>query len=46
MVEHTGLMCEKGPAIAENVSIRGQIAAGQEVFKRASDEIREEMSLK
>ena len=31
----------KGPAIGENVSIRGQLAAGQEVVKRASDEIRE-----
>jgi membrane fusion protein (multidrug efflux system) len=31
----------KGPAAGENVSIRGQIAVGQEVVKRASDEIRE-----
>jgi RND family efflux transporter MFP subunit len=31
----------KGPAVGENVSIRGQIAVGQEVVKRASDEIRE-----
>jgi membrane fusion protein (multidrug efflux system) len=36
----------KGPAIAENVSVRGQIAAGQEVVKRASDEIREGTSLR
>ncbi len=31
----------KGPAAGENVSVRGQITAGQEVVKRASDEIRE-----
>lgn len=31
----------KGPAVGENVSIRGQIAVGQQVVKRASDEIRE-----
>ncbi len=31
----------KGPVAGENVSIRGQIAVGQEVVKRASDEIRE-----
>src|SRR5580698_8837694 len=31
----------KGPVAGENVSIRGQIAAGQEVVKRASDEIRD-----
>jgi membrane fusion protein (multidrug efflux system) len=31
----------KGPTAGENVSVRGQIAAGQEVVKRASDEIRE-----
>ena len=31
----------KGPAVGENVSIRGQIAVGQEIVKRASDEIRE-----
>jgi RND family efflux transporter MFP subunit len=31
----------KGPAIGESVSVRGQIAAGQEVVKRASDELRE-----
>ena len=31
----------KGLAAGENVSIRGQIAVGQEVVKRASDEIRE-----
>ena len=35
----------KGPAVGENVSVRGQIAAGQEVVKRASDEIREGASL-
>jgi RND family efflux transporter MFP subunit len=31
----------KGPTLGENVSVRGQIAVGQEVVKRASDEIRE-----
>jgi membrane fusion protein, multidrug efflux system len=31
----------KGPAAGENVSVRGQIAVGQEIVKRASDEIRE-----
>jgi membrane fusion protein, multidrug efflux system len=31
----------KGPAAGESVSIRGPIAVGQEVVKRASDEIRE-----
>jgi membrane fusion protein, multidrug efflux system len=31
----------KGPAVGENVSVRGQIAVGQEVVKGASDEIRE-----
>lgn len=31
----------KGPATGENVSVRGQIAVGQEIVKRASDEIRE-----
>ena len=31
----------KGPASGENVSIRGQIAVGQEVVRRATDEIRE-----
>jgi RND family efflux transporter MFP subunit len=31
----------KGPAVGESVSVRGQIAANQEVVKRASDEIRE-----
>jgi hypothetical protein len=31
----------KGPAAGENVSVRGQIALGQEIVKRASDEIRE-----
>src|ERR1700733_14790804 len=31
----------KGPAAGESVSVRGQIAANQEVVKRASDEIRE-----
>jgi membrane fusion protein, multidrug efflux system len=35
----------KGPTAGENVSVRGQITAGQEVVKRASDEIREGMSL-
>ncbi|MGC1297263.1 MAG: efflux RND transporter periplasmic adaptor subunit [Alloacidobacterium sp.] len=32
---------QKGPAAGENASVRGQIAVGQEVVKRASDEIRE-----
>jgi membrane fusion protein, multidrug efflux system len=36
----------KGPAAGENVSIRGQIAVGQEVVKRASDEIREGLPLR
>jgi membrane fusion protein, multidrug efflux system len=36
----------KGPTAGENVSIRGQIAVGQEVVKRASDEIREGTSLR
>jgi RND family efflux transporter MFP subunit len=31
----------KGPMVGESVSVRGQIAVGQEVVKRASDEIRE-----
>ena len=31
----------KGPAVGDNVSVQGQIAAGQFVVKRASDEIRE-----
>jgi membrane fusion protein (multidrug efflux system) len=31
----------KGPAVGERVSVRGQIAVGQEVVKVASDEIRE-----
>jgi membrane fusion protein, multidrug efflux system len=31
----------KGPAAGEIVSIRGQIAVGQEIVKRASDEMRE-----
>ena len=31
----------KGPAAGENVSIPGQVAVGQEVVKRASDEIRD-----
>ncbi len=31
----------KGPAVGEQVSVRGQIAVGQEVVKVASDEIRE-----
>jgi membrane fusion protein, multidrug efflux system len=31
----------KGMATGENVSVRGQIAVGQEIVKRASDEIRE-----
>jgi membrane fusion protein (multidrug efflux system) len=36
----------KGPAVGENVSVRGQIVGGQEVVKRASDEIREGTALK
>ncbi|MCU1323937.1 MAG: efflux transporter, family, subunit [Acidobacteriaceae bacterium] len=36
----------KGPTAGENVSVRGQIAVGQEVVKRASDEIREGTSFK
>ncbi len=36
----------KGPVSGESVSVRGQIAAGQEVVKRASDEIREGTPLK
>jgi membrane fusion protein, multidrug efflux system len=32
---------QKGPAIGENVSIRGQVAVDQAIVKRASDEIRE-----
>jgi membrane fusion protein (multidrug efflux system) len=35
----------KGPVAGESVAIRGQIANGQEVVKRASDEIREGMPL-
>jgi membrane fusion protein, multidrug efflux system len=31
----------KGQAAGENVSVRGQVAVGQEIIKRASDEIRE-----
>ena len=31
----------KGPVSGESVSVRDQISAGQEVVKRASDEIRE-----
>ncbi|MDX6463888.1 MAG: hypothetical protein QOJ51_293 [Acidobacteriaceae bacterium] len=31
----------KGPAVGESVSVRGQIAAGQAIIKRASDEILE-----
>jgi RND family efflux transporter MFP subunit len=31
----------KGPSLGEQVSIRGQIAVGQPIVKRASDEIRE-----
>jgi membrane fusion protein, multidrug efflux system len=31
----------KGPAIGDNLSIRGQIVAGQSIVRRASDEIRE-----
>jgi membrane fusion protein, multidrug efflux system len=31
----------KGPAAGDSVSVRGQISIGQEVIKRASDEIRE-----
>jgi membrane fusion protein, multidrug efflux system len=37
---------QKGPAAGENVSVRGQIAVGQEIVKRASDEIREGTSLR
>ncbi len=36
----------KGPTAGENASIRGQIAAGQQVVKRASDEIREGTALR
>jgi membrane fusion protein (multidrug efflux system) len=36
----------KGQSAGENVSIQGQIAVGQEVIKRASDEIREGTPLK
>jgi membrane fusion protein (multidrug efflux system) len=36
----------KGPTAGESVSVRGQIAAGQQVVKRASDEIRERAPLK
>ena len=32
---------QTGPAVGENVSIRGRIVVGQDVVKRASDEIRE-----
>jgi membrane fusion protein, multidrug efflux system len=31
----------KGPAAGEGISVRGQIAAGQAIVKRATDEIRE-----
>jgi membrane fusion protein (multidrug efflux system) len=31
----------KGPAVGDSISVRGSIAAGQEVVKRATDEIRE-----
>jgi RND family efflux transporter MFP subunit len=31
----------KGAAVGDSISVRGQIAAGQEVVRRASDEIRE-----
>jgi len=31
----------KGPAVGDAISVRGPIAAGQEVVKRATDEIRE-----
>src|ERR1700733_3034142 len=31
----------KGPTAGENVSVRGQIDVGQQIIKRASDEIRE-----
>ena len=34
-------MCGRDQSAGENVSVRGQIAVGQEVVKRASDEIRE-----
>jgi RND family efflux transporter MFP subunit len=36
----------KGPASGENISIRGKITVGQEIVKRASDEIREGTSLR
>jgi membrane fusion protein, multidrug efflux system len=36
----------KDPAAGENVSVRGQIVVGQEIVKRASDEIREGTPLK
>ena len=36
----------KGPVAGDSVSVRGQIAPGQEVVKRASDEIREGTPLK
>jgi membrane fusion protein, multidrug efflux system len=31
----------KGPAIGDNVPVRGQVSSGQAIVKRASDEIRE-----
>ena len=31
----------KGPAVGDNVSVRGQIDVGQQIVRRASDEIRE-----
>jgi membrane fusion protein (multidrug efflux system) len=36
----------KGPAAGENISVRGQIAVGQGIVKRASDEIREGTALR
>jgi membrane fusion protein, multidrug efflux system len=36
----------RGPAAGESVSVRGHIAAGQEIVKRASDEIRERTPLR
>jgi membrane fusion protein, multidrug efflux system len=36
----------RGPAAGESVSVRGQIAVGQEIVKRASDEIRERTPLR
>jgi RND family efflux transporter MFP subunit len=36
----------KGPAAGDNVSVRGQVVVGQEIVKRASDEIREGTALR